>query len=76
MSGECCGTGHGRKGKGHHGGHHKKGHGKSGGCYCGHGGWRNFRTKQEKIDELESYKEELEKELKAVEEKIEHMKSH
>jgi len=28
------------------------------------------------IDELEDYKEELEKELQAVEEKIEHIKSH
>ncbi|MGM0509741.1 MAG: hypothetical protein ACQESD_01250 [Thermoplasmatota archaeon] len=78
MSEECCEPGHGRKGQGHHGrGHHKKGHGKRCGCGCGgHHGWRKYRTKEEVLDELESYKEELQKELEAVEEKIEHIKSH
>ncbi|MFO7990928.1 MAG: hypothetical protein R6U61_01380 [Thermoplasmata archaeon] len=76
MNGECCEPGHGRKGNGHHGrGHHKMGHGKRCGCGCHHG-WRKFRTKEEIIDELEDYKEELHKELQAVEEKIEHMESH
>lgn len=78
MSEECCGSGHGRKGHGHHGrGHHKKGHAGKGGCCCGGDSrWRKFRTKQEKIDELEIYKEELQKEIEAVEEKIEHIRSH
>lgn len=59
-------------------GHHKKGHTGKGGCCCsgGYSRWRKFRTKQEKIDELENYKEELQKEIEAVEEKIEHIRSH
>lgn len=76
MSGDCCGSEKGHKGKGHHKkGHHKKGHGKKGcNCGCGCHSWRNFRTKQEMIDELEDYKSELEKELKAVEERIEELR--
>ncbi len=77
MCGDCCDSERGRKKTGHHRkGHHKRGHGKKGECGCGCSchGWRNFRTKEEKIDELEDYKSELEKELKAVEERIEELK--
>jgi hypothetical protein len=49
-------------------------------CGCGmhgygHGYRRRFFTKAEKVEKLKSYAEELENELKAVEEKIKEMHS-
>ena len=41
----------------------------------GHGYRRRFFTKAEKVEKLKSYAEELENELKAVEEKIKEMHS-
>jgi len=43
------------------------------GCTCGHHGWRRFRTEEEKARRLQEYKEELEKELKAVEERLDEL---
>ncbi|TET23605.1 MAG: hypothetical protein E3J71_01660 [Candidatus Stahlbacteria bacterium] len=45
------------------------------GCGCGHGcyGVRRFYTAQEKREHLERYKEQLEKELAAVEEHLKNM---
>jgi len=42
------------------------------GCGCGcHGhGWRQYRTRDERREGLEEYREELRKELQAVEERI------
>jgi iron only hydrogenase large subunit-like protein len=48
------------------------GHGCCGGCYGGHG-FRRFYTAQEKREHLERYKEQLEKELAAVEEHLKNM---
>jgi len=55
-------------------------------CYCGCRPWedrkhgmewlgRRFLTKEEKIERLESYAEELKKELSAVQEQIKELKS-
>ncbi|MEF8835997.1 MAG: hypothetical protein V5A76_07580 [Candidatus Thermoplasmatota archaeon] len=82
MCGECCETergkhhGHhrGPKRKGQHG-HGKRGHHCNFGCNCScgdqKGGWRKFKSKEEKREELEEYKKELEHELQAVKEKLE-----
>ncbi len=72
MSRDCCGSGHGRKGHGHHGGHHKQGRKKCS-CGCGHDRWRKFRTKDEIREELKEYKAELEKEIQAVEERLDEL---
>lgn len=48
------------------------GYGCCGGCYGGHG-FRRFYTAQEKREHLERYKEQLEKELAAVEEHLKNM---
>jgi hypothetical protein len=52
------------------------------GCVCGchtgdfgHSSGRRFLTKEEKIERLENYSEELKKELVAVEERIKELKS-
>jgi len=50
--------------------HHWKGY--EGGHRFGHG--RQFLTKAEKVEKLESYAEELKKELEAVEEHIKKLK--
>jgi hypothetical protein len=39
-------------------------------CGCGTGGMRNFLTKEEKVELLKEYKENLEKEAKGVGERI------
>ena len=44
------------------------------GCDCGNSG-RGFLTKEEKAELLEEYKENLEKELKGVSERIKELKS-
>lgn len=59
--GSCCSTGH-----HHHRGGHKQG------CCCSGDGWRKFKTKAEKVKELENYKSELEAELEAVNEMLKH----
>ncbi len=48
----------------------------AGGCGCGTDsrGFRNFLTKEEKIELLSEYKERLEKEAKGVEERIKELK--
>lgn len=69
MCGECCGE----VGKGHKHGHERRRDLVRKCCCCGQSGWRKFKTKQEKIDELKEYREELQKELQAIEEKIEHL---
>jgi len=38
--------------------------------------WRRFYSRQERIEQLEKYKEHLEKELAAVKEAIEELKRH
>jgi len=43
------------------------------GCDCGPG-FRNFRTKEEKIEMLEEYRKDLEKEAEAVAERIKELK--
>ena len=43
-------------------------------CHGGHHG-RRFLTKQEKIEQLEDYAEELKKEITAVEERIKELRS-
>ena len=49
----------------------------SGGCCCcvpGHG--RRFRTREEMVEELEGYMDQLKAESKAVEERIAELKKH
>lgn len=60
----CC------KCESHHGGGHQgRHHGSSCGC-GGHAGGRQFWTKTEKIDWLEEYLEDLQTEVKSIEERI------
>ena len=40
---------------------------------CGCGGARSFLTKEEKLEMLKEYKENIEKEAKGVEERIKHL---
>ena len=57
---ECCSTGH-----------HGMGH--MGGC-CDTKIHRHFLTKEEKLEQLEEYKDQLAKELAGVEERIKELK--
>lgn len=59
-----CGTGH----KGNEEGK------ESGRCGCGQGG-RKFFTKEERLDRLQKYREDLEKEIVAVKEAIHELKT-
>ncbi len=61
MEEKCCGRMDGRCGE--------KAEGDCG-CGKGHGGMRSFLTKEEKIDMLKEYKENLEKEMQGVKERI------
>lgn len=45
----------------------------SGGCGCGNGG-RKFFSREEKLERLQKYKDELEKEIVAVKEAIHEFK--
>ncbi|MFP4459293.1 MAG: hypothetical protein ACLFSQ_06880 [Candidatus Zixiibacteriota bacterium] len=55
---------------GSHGHHKQSGHD----CKCGHhSSWRRFRNHEEKVKDLEHYKKELEAELQAVNEILEHL---
>lgn len=58
--------------------HSRIGHGMHEGwksnCCCDETSHRHFMTKEEKIERLEAYKEQLKKELKAVEEHLEKFK--
>ena len=50
---------------------HEKAHSDCGcGCGCHANTWRQFRTRDERRARLEEYREELRKELQAVEERI------
>lgn len=42
----------------------------NGGCNCGYGGMRGFLTKKEKLEILKEYKENLEQEVKGIDERI------
>ena len=54
-----------------HGGHHRS----RGCCGGGHGGFkRRFTTKEERLQDLESYLELLQKEVQAVSERIKDLK--
>jgi hypothetical protein len=46
----------------------------SGGCGCGGQGGRKFFTKEERLDRLQKYREDLEKEIVAVKEAIHELK--
>ena len=52
----------------YHGGHHH------GGCCCVPGHGRRFRTREEMVEELEGYMDQLKAEAKAVEERIAELK--
>ena len=57
----CCGHGH--------------GHGAASCCGKPHGhGWRRFTSREERIETLEEYLEDLRKEVQAVEERIGELK--
>ena len=74
-----CGNRH-RARCGHHGGqdaHHAR-HGRSAascGCGCETHGWRRFQTKEEAVERLEGYLQDLQKEVQAVEERIAALKA-
>jgi len=64
--------------------HHGQGHGQGSGCRCEeesghHGGWghfgRRFRTREERISNLEEYLQALQAEAKAVEEHLAELKA-
>jgi len=63
----CCQTGT----------ENKTGHAAGGGCGCGCGGhsFRRFFTMKEEQERLESYREQLQQELAAVEERIKEIKA-
>ncbi len=73
----CCDTGGMGGGHGMHGGRggHGMHHGHHGSECCCHPG-RQFITRAEQLAHLEKYKEQVELELKGVEEHIEMLKAH
>jgi hypothetical protein len=59
---------------GRHGGQGER-HAASCGCGCETHGWRRFQTKEEAVERLERYLQDLQKEAQAVEERIAALKA-